>query len=64
VWEYVSPFVPSAQYQGAMFRAQQYGPEYCRQFKALPAASGPAVVPDSNDQLRIPNVRQLQGEAR
>lgn len=64
VWEYISPFVPSPQYQGAILKGQQYGPGYCTQFKSLPVASGPAVVPDPNSQLRIPNAHELAGAAR
>jgi len=64
VWEYINPIMPSPQYQGAIFKGAQYGQDYCPQFKALPPARGPEVKPDPNDQLLIPNARQLEGAAR
>ncbi len=35
VWEYVNPFMPSAQYQGAVFQAQCYAPNFCPQLQEL-----------------------------
>jgi len=35
VWEYVNPFLPSEQYQGAVFKAEMYGPEFCPQLREL-----------------------------
>jgi hypothetical protein len=53
VWEYVSPYITLAALQGALFRAYHYEPEYCPQFKTLPPARGPAVVPPANGLLKI-----------
>ncbi|HVF09883.1 MAG TPA: aryl-sulfate sulfotransferase, partial [Abditibacteriaceae bacterium] len=57
VWEYINPYITSPQYQGAVFRAYQYSPEYCPQFKALAPARGAAVIPPPNSLLRMPPAR-------
>lgn len=45
VWEYVNPFDASRLFLGAVFKIQAYAPDYCPQFKKLPAAAGLAVQP-------------------
>lgn len=54
VWEYVNPFITHPRYQGAVFRAHRYGQDYCPQFKNLPSAKGPAVLPPDNSVFSIP----------
>jgi hypothetical protein len=57
VWEYINPYITSPQYQGAVFRAYQYAPEYCPQFKNLAPARGAAVIPPPNTLLGMPPAR-------
>ena len=45
VWEYLNPFSEDELFRGAVFKAQCYAPDYCPQFKDLPPAAGPAIVP-------------------
>lgn len=35
VWEYINPYIATPAYQGAMFRAEAYAPDYCRQLPDL-----------------------------
>ncbi len=41
VWEYVNPFIASPKYQGAVFKAHFYRPDYCPQFQTLLPADLP-----------------------
>ncbi|MBW1667108.1 MAG: aryl-sulfate sulfotransferase [Deltaproteobacteria bacterium] len=54
VWEYINPRDGQTFTGGMVFRAHRYGPDFCPQFKNLPPAKGPAVIPPSNSDLRIP----------
>ncbi|HDN58872.1 MAG TPA: aryl sulfotransferase [Candidatus Marinimicrobia bacterium] len=53
VWEYVNPYMPFDRFQGATFRVHRYGPDYCPQFKSLPPAKGPAVIPPKPSEFKI-----------
>jgi len=37
VWEYINPYIPQPSLHGSVFRIFHYPPDYCAQFKALPA---------------------------
>lgn len=45
VWEYINPFDGSRLFLGAVFKSHAYSPDYCPQFKKLPAAAGLGVEP-------------------
>ena len=50
VWEYVNPYtMTTPDFRGAVYKIHHYAPDYCPQFKALPAAAGPAVVPKADE---------------
>ena len=70
VWEYVDPFDASRLFLGAVFKIQAYSPDYCPQFKKLPAAAGLAIKPppmipaDQIDSVRIAEHQAAQRAAR
>ena len=51
VWEYQNPYSTDPLLQGAVLKAYRYVPDYCPQFKALPPATGAAILPTGSAQV-------------